>query len=68
MKRLICILILFLVSPLWAADKKAEPKGQTTKIIVDVPGKSQQQEVVVETKKEVKPNLIGNAQAKRLKR
>jgi hypothetical protein len=68
MMKLLLILALLLVSPAWAAEKKAEPKGQTAKIVVDVPGKTEQQAVVVETTKKVKANLIGGAQAKRMKR
>ena len=67
MIKLLCI-ILLLASPAWAADKKAEPKGQTAKIVVDVPGKTQQQEIVVQTTQKAKTNLSGNAQANRLKR
>jgi hypothetical protein len=68
MRKLLLIAILLLAAPAWAADKKAEPKGQTAKIVVDVANQTEKKEVVVQTTQKAKANLSGNAQANRLKR
>ena len=68
MRKLLCILILLLISPAWGAEKK-EAKAQTAKIVVDVADQTGQKAVVVETTRKAKPiSMINSAQAKRLKR
>ena len=61
-------MVLLLVSPAWGAEKKIDTNGQTSKIVVDMPGQTQKQEVVVQTTQKAKSNLIGGAQAKRLRK
>jgi len=68
MRKLLCILILLLALPAWGVEKKIDTRGQTSKIVVDMPGQTQKREVVVQTAQKAKSNLIGSAQAKRLKR
>jgi len=69
MRKLLCILILLLALPAWGAEKKNDTKGQTSKIVVDMPGQTQKQEIIVQTTQKAKSiTLIGSAQAKRLKR
>ena len=68
MRKLLCILILLLALPAWGAEKKIDTNGQTSKIVVDMPGQTQKREVVVQTAQKARANLIGGAQAKRLKR
>jgi len=60
--------VLVLAQITWGAEKKNDTKGQTSKIVVDMPGQTQKQEVVVQTTQKAKSNLIGNAQAKRLRK
>ena len=63
------IWVIFWCGPwAWGAEKN-DTKGQTSKIVVDMPGQTQKQEIIVQTTQKAKSiTLIGSAQAKRLKR
>ena len=65
---IILVSVLILAQITWGAEKKNDTRGQTSKIVVDMPGQTQKQEVVVQTTQKAKSNLIGGAQAKRLRK